>query len=406
MTGHDHDPEDLLRDSFRDRVDNADFAATPMSDVVSAARAIRRRRRRTTTLLATAAAVVAITVPTAAVLNNDDPKGAPPSGPSTSNPPPTPTPSFLTELSQLEHGPPPAIGLVDGGFYVAPDGTRTPVPVEHGISGIAPFDGGFLIADTSYFEGTSGLAFVNGDTREELKPCTSGSGAVSRDGLVAAWATFGCPESGVAAPTTIHRRTADGTDDQVIITPPDTNQLASIAGFLGEDVVFNAGFGQGGAFITDLKTEPREIPGLTSVGGVDGPHGLVAGQTGSEGRTGVIVDAETGEVVTTIHDWRLGAFSPDGRYVEATQFRYSTPPVAIFDTTTGEMVSQMFGGAGGLPNPGQVVWEDDTHLLIIVDDYRHQAIVRADTEGNLTLASEVVPRDGPGQARFVFAARP
>lgn len=147
-------------------------------------------------------------------------------------PAPAPTPSTRTPapspFADLSRGDPPDVGYVRGRLHVAPDGARTRLPVQHEISEIARFDGGFLVADAGYFEGTNGLVMVENGRVEEIKPCASGAGAASSDGSEVAWATFACPESGVPASTILHRSSAEGTKSQEI--PMDIgNPLTSVA---------------------------------------------------------------------------------------------------------------------------------------------------------------------------------
>ncbi|MEJ7795676.1 MAG: hypothetical protein WKF50_08995 [Nocardioides sp.] len=74
---------------------------------------------------------------------------------------------------------------------------------RHGISAITPYDGGFFIADTRYFEGSIGLVRVDADGHV-IGDWTSSEGpATAEDGRVA-WTSFVAPESGETGPQLVH----------------------------------------------------------------------------------------------------------------------------------------------------------------------------------------------------------
>ena len=179
-------------------------------------------------------------------------------------------------------------------------------------------------------------------------------------------------------------------------------RAVEVVGILGGRVVYTD-LARTGAWLTDLVDRPQRIPGLASAGAVDGVHGLVAGLR--DDGTSVVVDPGSGEVIWSTTDLELSSFSPDGSYLVGLDptgsggFGY-----AILDATTGAVVSRLdLFGAG--PKAVAHVWEDDEHLLVDalgLDDT--EAIVRADLDGHLTLATPVRP--GGNDPRFVFAARP
>lgn len=357
---------------------------------------------RTTAVIAIATAAVVLGVLTGAVvlLRDDDqgplqrgPIAVTPSGPSSSAPSPEPG----TVLDELPHGAAPAIGFVEDHVYLAPDGTRSALPGRRGISRVVAFAGGFLVSDTRYFEGTSGLVLVSGGTRQKLGPCSSGPGASSRDGRTAAWVTFGCPESLRLAPTVLHRTTSGHTVHQKIATPPDTSQLASVVGFLGDDVVLTRGFGQQ-AFLTDPTGTLRTIPDVSTVVSVDEVGGLVAGQRGASQQHAVVLDPRTG-----VHRWQaphiyLGEFSPDGSLIPG-QGRGGW---SVYDRT-GSIAYRL-----DLPSRSHLssmAWEDQRHLLAVVTTAAKIAIVRFGANGRAELATPVVHYD-PNDPAYVLAVRP
>jgi hypothetical protein len=134
-----------------------------------------------------------------------------PSPSGTPAPPPRPT------LDDLPLGERPRIGYVDHQVYVARDGRRTPMPLHLGVSGIVPFDGGFLVSDTRYFEGTVGLHRLVGG-REVDEHCSSGV-PTSEDGWVT-WLVASCPESADFVRAEAHRARPDGSGETVREVPP------------------------------------------------------------------------------------------------------------------------------------------------------------------------------------------
>ena len=82
-------------------------------------------------------------------------------------------------LRDLPRGDAPALPYVDRASWVNPDGSRLPIRADHGISDVAPYHGGWLVADTRFFEGTVGLALIDneGDVVDEW--CSSGGPVTS-----------------------------------------------------------------------------------------------------------------------------------------------------------------------------------------------------------------------------------
>lgn len=138
---------------------------------------------------------------------------APTPVPTTSAPTPTPRPS----LDELPLGEPPRIGYVDHQVYVAPGGQHSPLPRHLGVSGIVPYAGGFLLADTRFFEGTLGLNVIH-DGRVVDGHCSSGVPTLE-DGWVT-WLEASCPESADIVRAEVHRARPDGTQETVREIPP------------------------------------------------------------------------------------------------------------------------------------------------------------------------------------------
>jgi hypothetical protein len=297
-------------------------------------------------------------------------------------------------LSNVIHGEPPAIGYAQGYEYVSPDGTRTALPRGRGISAIAPYDGGLLVADTRYFEGTLGLAFVDTQGRRTNYGCSSGHPAQAEDEELVAWVTVPCPETGtVQPPATVYL----GGMTQ---TTPDP--LISVVGIVGDEVVYNGGF-IGGVWTTDLTSTPRRIPGLVQANRVGADQGLVVGRTDSDGPS-VVAKISSGQILWSTRDWELGAVSPDGRSVLGVQHGGNTMAAwAVFDARTGELQHHFALPAGFYVV--QTEWEDNRHVLMVAVQGRSTAIIRADLDGTITRATPTV-RAPAHAAGFVLSEQP
>ncbi|MGH3348327.1 MAG: hypothetical protein ACRDO4_15215, partial [Nocardioides sp.] len=113
------------------------------------------------------------------------------------------TPAPPPTLADLPRGAPPSIGYVVDGEWRGPDGRRVDLPDRHGISAVTPYAGGFLVADTRYFEGSLGLSRIDGEGRKLGSWASSGSPAASDDGRVA-WTSLVPLESGLAGSSQVH----------------------------------------------------------------------------------------------------------------------------------------------------------------------------------------------------------
>lgn len=351
-----------------------------------------RNRVAIVAVASSAALLVAVLM---AVWWDDDPP-LPPAAPLPSTAVATP---YVTRLVDLPIGAGPSIDYVEDGTYVGGSGSidlRDAVVGEE-IVDATPFHGWSLVSTRAGHGSAGTVRWVDGAGRARWSRCGSERLALSADGEFAAMVTLdrgACRTWG--APRITRGPTGDGQDVSQVVAGGLRIDLVAVT---ADEVVYNAstlrrGWPRG-VFVTDLMSEPRRVPGLETATALDADGGHLAGIS-VDGR-GVVVEAATGELVVGLGSWIPDGFSPDGRYVSAGQRRFSTPPVGILDTSDGRLVLQSFGGAGGAPNPGERAWEDDTHLLVAVNDYDHHAIVRIGVDGNLEAASRVIPAEGPGQ---------
>jgi hypothetical protein len=123
---------------------------------------------------------------------------------------------------------------------------------------------------------------------------------------------------------------------------------------------------------------------------------LVAGSDAA-GR-GLVVSADTGATLWSSAQWAPWAFSPDGKYVAATNSPTGGDfsQVAILDARTMAVVAQHALLGNGLFLEGSPSFEDDTHLLFVGLQQRDQAraVLRLGVDGNLDRATAMIRPNG------------
>ncbi len=293
--------------------------------------------------------------------------------------------TLLLALCGCQWGPPPRIPYVDGTTYVAPNGAREPLAGQEGrgVSGITPLDGGHLVADTFWFEGTVGLSALVGGERTELGPCATGAGVVSRDGQEVAWLTMGCPESNLTGPTVVHVGHTVGAGGWS--RSLGFQYLMSAVGFVGERVVITSRTDQ--VLLVGRSGPWVAVPHLRHA--VDAHGRVVAGRQG-------VVDTVTGQLIWHEPHTELISFSPDGRLLLGYQRR----ELVLLDARTGEVRAT-------LPKRlDRVTWEDHRHLLAVAWGRGQEAMVRIGLDGRAVLVGAVQPVPPGLPYRYVFETQP
>ena len=115
--------------------------------------------------------------------------------------------ALLVTLSGCQWGPPPRIPYVDGTTYVEPDGHRDQLtgPAEgRRQRDRRRYDGGHLVADTRFFEGTSGWPRGRRRAHPSSGRARPAAGVPSDDRDRVAWLTMGCPESNLRGRAVVH----------------------------------------------------------------------------------------------------------------------------------------------------------------------------------------------------------
>lgn len=269
----------------------------------------------------------------------------------------------------LPVGDAPRIPYVAGRRYVTPSGDDEWLPRGgRGVSGVVRFAQGLLVSDAIYFEGTNGLDLVVDGKRVQSWPgsrhCSSGRPVAStRHGRVA-WVTVRCPESADRSIGALHLAYADGSGQ---ISQPVGAGLFAIVGFLGNQIVYNAGF-TGGAWTTNLPGAARRIPGIDSVRDVGGEIPWLIGQRGD--RANLVVDVD-GDVQWRFHAGTLLAFSSDTERVLGVVSKHELAVLAVDD---GHPLARIEVPVG--LDAWATVWETDKSMLSLVQQDSSVAVVR------------------------------
>lgn len=383
--------EDLLADVLRERADH-EVSSTPLPLVVSTARRIRRGRQVRAGAL-TAVVVAALAVPfVVGAARSPDASTDPAATPA----PPTPSgsasvPAGSGWIADLAQGGPPGIAWVEGSDYIAADGTRTTLPYDD-VTRATPYLDGFLVARF----GDPHLIRLDDRMTEVRRWCTTGALGVSADGARTAYTSVACEGD----EPVLHVEPTDGTGEPWVTPVPLAD--GSPVGLLDDAVVIGS-LNTGPPVVLRADGTSTTLDPLKVAAAVDEPLGLVSGQLAGgrqQDQTGVVVDADTGEVIWSAEGWQLGAFSPDGSQVLGVRLDGTGTTWGVLDSRTGEV------GPGLALPPGlevwQSAWEDDEHLLLSVTEDGAETVLRVTVDGGLERAADVVPA-GDGDRRFSFA---
>jgi hypothetical protein len=406
-------PEDLLTDALRDRVERTDYPSTPLSTVAGRAGAIRARRRRTTSLAA-AAAVAVVVVPGAVWLGRSPDGTAQPGGTLSSGPTGSPTEQTSapagSALEDLPLGSKPGIDYLVGDTYVTMNGDRITSPAFGTARTATPVRGGILTAE-AHSPGQIGpfslsrIALVV-DGNVQALGCGTASFAMSTDGTQSAyWLADSCTLGGGGKLYSGVNNTMGESGPGYFTTPAgaiDVPVGIVQQGILINDVGADRGNGPSPLLVTwDGTTTP--LGGLGSVAGSDENNDVVSGSLNSDSNTGAVVDVPTGAVKWSAPGWQLGQFSNDGKYVLAQRLDASAG-YTIFDAVTGNRIVQL-DPLGDDVVINQIAWDFDDTLLAVASDGQQEAIVRFDLQGHVTRATATKPATD-GTDVYRLATRP
>ncbi|HET7431302.1 MAG TPA: hypothetical protein VFJ89_07335 [Nocardioides sp.] len=367
--------EDLLTRTLREVTEDIDYPTTPLADVQARAGAVRSRSRRTA-MLAAAAAVALVAGSTALWVSRSPDSSPSPSHELSSGPTTSPT---TVPLSSFPQGRPPGIDYLVDDTYVEMGGGRIASPTFAGATTAALGRGGILVATPRTGTQVSDLWLVSGNHPQRLG-CGSARFAITPDRVETVyWLASSCGRRDTGG------RLYSGVNNTMgnagpghLTTPP--GHVVQPVGILAQGTVVNDRSGS--------TTTPRILaPGtsialraLGSAAGCDENHDVVSGQLATDGGTGAVVSAQTGQVIWRAPGWRLGQFSTDGRYVVA-QPASGSGRWAILDASQGRPVTMV--STAGRFSVSQVAWDVDDTVLAVASTGRREAVLRFDRQGNI-----------------------
>ncbi|MFC6286262.1 hypothetical protein ACFP3Q_07785 [Nocardioides sp. GCM10027113] len=389
MNAQNHDElERMLGRELHGRADGLHGSPLGLADVKGRASRIRRTRR--VVAGGVVAAALAVVVPTVMTLGGPVSESQREIEPAPSPDTPTEVARTTLTLDGLERGDDPAIE------FFTPDGVVLPgqglVELDASYQALVenPADGGWIAIEP---DGQS-IRYLS----QDFEPQGGSSGTT---GLVTSadreWVAWVAPEPG-AQTLQVVSTTDPGAGRS---WPLPESPVAEPVGFLGEDRVLYetrnpTGVSTFGVAEPDGSTS--ELPGWVDAQSTSEVAGLVAVQTSADDYDGgcfAVVDADAPR--TTLWetcDYALGAFSPDGRYVMASdplQDGLGPTSLSILDAATGEPVAE-FTRVGRRPEVTLVspAWEGNEAVVASALGNGEQALVRMGVDGSLEDASDRV----------------
>jgi len=372
-----------------------------LDQVLERAGEIKRGRRLRATLVM-AAAVLAIAVPAALVAGRSDERPVTPAGHAKADTSP------LT-LQGLARGDRPKRGYATGSQFQLPRGAIG-LPVGKGtVADVAPLRGGLLVAVRSP-DGALTAHFVDeqGATGNPTWPMEGGF-AVSAGGNVGA---FVRPDG-----TPVAVQDAGSSDYELPAVPRGSGFTALAVQdehceATSEQTACAVWVSSAGEKPETWVTATRErasrmVPTLRSVSDVSHTD-LVAGTTKvtDPGSCSAVIALPAESPAWSTCDHRLLTFSPDSKHLLASA-AYADGAgdtgIAILDSATGQPVLDLRTADGAFI--GQLVWEDDSHVLATVSEGGRWAVVRVGLDGSREYAVAPVTGKDPYESPFVLPSR-
>lgn len=388
-TQHD-ELEALLGAGLRDRAGDADGSWLELEDVRGRATSIRRRRRAVAGV--GVAAALAIIAPLALTLGGslDTDREIQPA-------PPTPSEVVRTRLTLdgLERGDAPGIEYFTPDGVVLPDGTTQPLDASWQALVRSEADGGWLALSPSKDE----VVDLTEDFQRTSARTVTQTFVSNPDRSLVAW-TF--PEPG-AQTLTLHS-TTDPEGDTVWQFP--ATPVVDPVDFVGDDSLLfqttapdgthdNIGIANADGTTTMLDG------GYTTALAADPTTGHVAVVTrvrADNSTCSAVVDPaqDGGAAIWETCDYLLGGFSPDGRYVLATDSQQSglgQTSLTVLDAATGDPVASFRQVRRGQLALVGVAWESADSVVAVATEANTTTILRLGVDGTLEQTTDGVGGD-------------
>jgi hypothetical protein len=388
-----------LTRQLHDEADGWHGAPLTLESVRGRAHAIRRTRRMAAAGAA-ALAVAAIAVPTALLGT-----GVQRSTPDPIQQPDAPVARTTLTLDGLARGAAPGVEYFTRDGVVLPgQGTRE-LPYNYNALVPSQADGGWVA-----WEGASlDVRYLDQDLQPHGGSASNSTFVSNPDRTVVAWVS---PESG--AQTLVRHSTVDADDTQVWDFPDASAGVVEAVDFVADDrivVTTTERSGKVDIAIAEPDGSTSTLDGYVDAVSASTATGLVAVQSDrlkdGSGCFGVVDPAAADTPLWETCNHSLGAFSPDGRYVLASDPYLSgagIASIAVLDAATGDEVASFDPERGQQFLLQRVVWESDDAFLATASQGNEITMLRFGVDGTLEEVTDRVEGDAFGDVPYYLGS--
>ncbi len=393
--------ETILGSKLHDRAGAVSGSPLTFHDVRGRATSIRRRRLAGAGigLVAAVAVIAPFAISSTGLMDTKGPDQ--PVAPA-----PTQVVRAALTLDGLQRGDDPAIEYFTGDGVVLPDTGLQRLPTS--LQALVPseLDGWWLALSPGRDE-----VLTLGPGFDQVSAQAIGQNFVSGpDRSAVAWTEV----EGNRQTLTMHSTTAD--DDDAVWDFPRTPQVDPVDFAGGGSLLFQTTNRADGTHEMGIASED----GTTSLFEGDFVQaiaaspvtGLVAVQTSSDseaaGCFGVVdPSSTTARTVWETCAYSLGAFSPDGRYVLASDPYLSglgPTSVSVLEAETGDLVTTFQPGRGTPITLMGLVWESSGSILAMTNDGSDNTLLRLGVDGTIEETVEPIPDDPMADVPFYLGS--
>lgn len=375
-TEHD-ELERMLGQDLHRQVDDIRTVPFGFDEVKGRARRIRRNRRITAGVAV--AAALAVIVPVGlnaggATQTKDDIQPAP-----SPNVPATLSRTTLT-LTGLSRGDAPGIEYFTPHGVVLPSGATWPLADSYQAVVWSEVDYRWIALGPARDE----VVYLSDDFEPQDSSPASGLGFTTtpeRD-----YVSWAVPEKGAQ---TLQVRSTINRDEMTSWTLPASPVVGPV-GILGPDsVVYETETAQGptGVFLADSDGTTRVLPYVSALA-ADPVNGLISVQTRVRDAGGCfgVVEAATLTTAWETCDYKLGTFSPDGRFVMATSAQsdgLGPTSLSVLDARTGDLVAEFASAGRKIVTLIRPAWEAADTIVATASEGNVTTMVRMGIDGTL-----------------------
>lgn len=397
MNTHDRELERMLVRDLHDQVGGLTGVPFDFYDVKGRAGRIRRNRRISAAVGVAAALAVIVPLSLTAggmiqVKDEIQPAHSPDA--------PVEVSRTTLTLDELDRGDAPDIEYFTPDGVVLPGEGTQPLSVNYQALVRSEAQGGWIALGPAADE----VLFLSDDFEPQDGSASGNGFTTTPQGDYAAWTV---PESG--AQTLGVRSTSD--PDEAMLW--DFSELPAVepVGILGSDsVVYETRTPRGvekvGLAYPDGTT--TELPYVGAVA-ADPVNGLISVQTEVRQSSGcfAVVEAATLEAAWETCDYKLGTFSPDGRYVMATAAESDgagPSMLYVLDARTGALVAQFASQGRRLVTLITPAWESANSIVASAAAGTTQTLIRMGVDGTLEEVADPVEGSVYDDVYYVLGA--